>query len=53
MQIRAIYPNNDKDDKKGERYNESFTMVFCFDNNDNDIDNDTNDDDMQLGMWLL
>ena len=39
-----MYPNNDKNDNKGERYNES--MIFCF-------DNDNDDDDMQLGMWPL
>ena len=45
MQIRAIYSNNDRNDNQGERYNESFTMAFCFDNNDNYDDNDNDDDD--------
>ena len=57
VQIRAIYPNNDKNDNQGERYNESFTMAFCFDNNDNYNDNDNDDhnddDDIQLGMCPL
>ena len=33
-----MYPNNDKNDNTGERYNES--MIFCFDKSDNDNDYD-------------